>query len=50
MNRAQRMDEWFGRIWVEPEVVALMAEEYDDAAVAAGRMTKQQVIAEAGAN
>jgi hypothetical protein len=48
MNRAQRMDAWFGRIWVAPEVVALMANEYDDEKVAALGKTKQQVVEEAG--
>ena len=48
MNRAQRMDAWFGRIWIEPEVVALMAEEYDEEKLAAVGMTKSEAVEEAG--
>jgi hypothetical protein len=48
VNRAQRVDHWFGKIWVEPEVVALMAKEYDDQKVAAAGMTKQELIEQSG--
>jgi hypothetical protein len=48
MNRAQRIDEWFGRLWIDREVVEFMENEYDAAKAAAAGMARHELAAKHG--